>query len=53
MDVRMFQQIVIRTSLNTNFWLQDGSKENVLDIIPVTSGIADIGTFVYYDNRTY
>jgi hypothetical protein len=39
MNVNLYDYIYIRTSLNTNFWDYTGKKSDVLDIVPVQTGM--------------
>lgn len=43
MNMNRYDQLYIRTSLTTNFWSYDGSKSDIMEIIPVTTGQVSLG----------
>lgn len=53
MRVYLTDNIFIRTNLNTNFFTPDGAKSDVLDVIPVITGIPQIGAEHQHITRIY
>lgn len=53
MNVYRYDYIYVRTSMNTNFWQNTGSKSDILEIVPITSGMDELPTERHAITRIY
>jgi hypothetical protein len=53
MNMNLYDHIYIRTSLNTNFWDETGTAQDVMEIIPVATGQAELGQEYKQITRIY